>query len=86
MLWTALFVLDQQRPRLPQHPGAMGAYRAAVTFWKHHHGEQLIKDVRDHLAGRRMRQAAGSSAWLLALAVGGRPRAPRRLGRAARGE
>jgi hypothetical protein len=83
MLRMALFVLDQQRPHLAQHPGAMEAYRAGVTFWKHYYGEQLIKDVRDHVAGRRMRQAAGSSACLLALALGGRPRAPRRLGRVA---
>ena len=78
MLRMAL-VLHEQRPYLAEHPGAIDAYEAGLTFWKRHYGKQLIRSVPSHLAAGRLRQAGSSCAWSLALAVGGEPRAPLRL-------
>jgi glycosyltransferase involved in cell wall biosynthesis len=75
MLRMALFVLHEQRPYLAEHPGAIEAYEAGLTFWKRHYGKQLIRSVPSHLAAGRLRQAGSSCAWSLALAVGGVPRA-----------
>jgi glycosyltransferase involved in cell wall biosynthesis len=80
MLRMALFVLREQRPYLAEHPGATEAYLAGLAFWKLHYGKQLIRDVRDHVVAGRVRQAASSCAWSLALAVGAEPSAPVPLG------
>jgi glycosyltransferase involved in cell wall biosynthesis len=82
MLRMALFVLHRQRPYFASRPGAIEAYEAGLTFWKHHYGKQLIRDVPSHLAAGRLRRAGSSCLWLLALAVGGEPRAPLGLGAA----
>jgi glycosyltransferase involved in cell wall biosynthesis len=75
MLRMALFVLREQRRYLSEHPGAIEAYEAGLTFWKRHYGKQLMRSVPSHLAAGRLRQAGSSCAWSLALAVGGEPRA-----------
>ena len=54
MLRMALFVLHEQRSYLTEHPGALEAYEAGLTFWKRHYGQQLIRDVPGHLAAGRL--------------------------------
>jgi glycosyltransferase involved in cell wall biosynthesis len=76
MLRMALFVLHEQRSYLTEHPGALEAYQAGLTFWKRHYGQRLIRDVPGHLAAGRLIRAGSSCLWPLALAVGGEPRAP----------
>ena len=83
MLRMALFVLHEQRPYLAEHPGAIDAYEAGLTFWKRHYGKQPIRSVPSHLAAGPAAPGRSSCAWSLALAVGGEPRAllePRRSG------
>jgi glycosyltransferase involved in cell wall biosynthesis len=76
MLRMAIFILQEQRPFLREHPGAPEAYRAGLAFWKLHYGKQLIRDVRADVAAGRFRRACSSCAWWLALAAGARPREP----------
>ena len=83
MLRMALFVLHEQRSYLTEHPGALEAYQAGLTFWKRHYGQQLIRDVPGHLASGRLIRAGSSCLWPLALALGGEPRAPLGLAGAA---
>ena len=83
MLRMALFVLHEERSYVAEHPGALEAYQEGLTFWKRHYGQQLIRDVPGHLAAGRLIRAGSSCLWLLALALGGEPRAPLGLAGAA---